>query len=235
MESAFKLKSQSAKQAVDAAVRTHAQVVLESAAFGDTTLNGFLISGDDHALLIEITGEPALDFDRIEGVSCEGQMYSDRRYRFTTTIMAVPEWGKTRAVAIARPTALSVIDRRRFLRTRLAPPTTVLLEWGASNARHSHRVSLLNISADGMACRVRDDVLFAIDQNEPIRISFELPGVDRAFRLAARLTNTVPGSEGSTIIGLQFTAAKEDAKAISALRIVIEGGSRASEESEVCV
>jgi len=235
METAFKLTRQAAKQTVDAAVRTHAQVVLESAAFGNATLNGLLISGDDHALLIEITGEPALNVDQIEGVSCEGQMYADRRYRFTATIMAVPGWGKTRAVAITRPTALSVMDRRRFLRTPLAPPTTVLLAWGASDAQHSHRVSLLNISADGMACRVRDDVLFAIERNEPIRVSFELPDADCGFRLAARLTNTVPGSEGSTIIGLQFTAAKEDAKAISALRIAIESGSRSSAESEVGV
>ncbi len=235
MKSDFKLAPQSAKQSVDAAVRTHAQVVLESTTFGDVTLNGFLISGDDRALLMEVTGEPALDFNELEGVSCQGQMYSDQRYRFTTTIVAVPQWGETRAVAIARPTALAVLDRRRFLRTRLAPSTTVLLEWGDADAPHSHRVSLLNISADGMACRVPDDVIASVDRNEPMHISFELPGAEQAFRLAARLTNTIPSSDGRTVTGFQFGTAKQDAKAISALRIMLEERSHAPEESEVPV
>lgn len=233
MNSDFKLETRSAEQSIAAAVRTQAQVVLESASFGDTTLNGSLISGDDHVLLMEVTGEPAIDFDEIEGVSCRGHIYSDRRYRFTSTIVAAPAWGQTRAVAIARPKTLAVLDRRRFLRTRLVPSTPVLLEWGGADAPHSHRVSLLNISADGMACRVRDDVIAAVARSEPMYVSFELPGVDRAFRLAARLTNTISGSEGYTITGLQFTAAREDAKAISALRIAIEGRSRAPEEAEV--
>jgi len=234
MASAIKLSQDASTQTLDAAIRSQSPIVLESAAFPNVTINGFLISGNKTALLMEVTGRPALDPAKLEGAQCEVQMYADRRYQFTTTISSVPQWGGSYSIAFDRPGTLRVLDRRRFLRANLAPSSKVMLDWPDAGGRHTQSASLLNISADGMACRISDSVAVGIEKHTRLKATFEMPGRDKPFELEAVVTNKTPASEGCTILGLQFVTARRDAKAISELRIAIEGGKASASPVEVC-
>ncbi|MFQ5429249.1 MAG: PilZ domain-containing protein [Phycisphaerae bacterium] len=233
MRATIKLESFECTRAVDAAVRTQASVVLESADIPDTTINGFLISADEQALLLEVTGRPGVDFDALVGCRCEGQIYADRRYCFSSRIAAAPRWGKTQALAFDRPETVRVLDRRRFLRAKLAPSSEVSLQWKRSGTEHRHVVKLLNISADGMACRLGERAATAIDKRDHLWVTFQLPGNPQPFELGARVSNKTPASEGCTILGLQFITAAEDSATIAALRIAIEGRPAIGVPSEV--
>lgn len=235
MRTAINLDAEASNQALEAAIRTQASIVLESEAFGEATLNGFLISGDDTALLMEVTGRPRISFDDIVDARCEAYVHADRRFRFTSVITAVPSWGASRSIAIERPRLIRVLERRRFLRATLAPSSGVELEWRHQGKTHRHTVDLLNISADGMACRIEDGIAACLDRQYSVRVYFELPGPHDPFRFTARVTNKTPGSEGCAIVGLQFATRTEDAAAMTALRIALEGGRTNKVESEVFV
>jgi c-di-GMP-binding flagellar brake protein YcgR len=161
-------------------------------------------------------------------------MYADRRYQFSARVSAVPQWGGAYSIALDRPRVLRVLDRRRFLRANLAPSSKVRLDWPDARGRHSQSASLLNISADGMACRISEGVGVGIERHTCLKATFEMPGRDKPFELEAVVTNKTPASEGCTILGLQFVTARRDARVISELRIAIEGGQAAGSPVEVC-
>lgn len=234
MASAIKLSQDASTQALDSAIRSQSPIVLESATFLNITINGFLISGNETTLLMEVTGKPALDAAMLEGTQCTVQMYTDRRYQFSAKISAVPQWGGSYSIALDRPDVLRVLDRRRFLRANLAPSSTVMLDWPDAGGRHSQSATLLNISADGMACRIKDSLAVSIEKQMHLMVTFEMPGRDESFELEAVVTNKTPASEGNTILGLQFVTARRDARSISELRIAIEGGQAAASPVGVC-
>ena len=70
MASAIKLSRDASTQTLDSAIRSQSPIVLESTAFPNVTINGFLISGNETTLLMEVTGRPALDPAKLEGSQC---------------------------------------------------------------------------------------------------------------------------------------------------------------------
>ncbi len=234
MTAAIKLDAEESRRAIDAAISTQAPVILEAQAFPGLTLNGFLISGDQAALLIEMTGRPAIDLDGTIGARCEGQIHGERRYRFFSVITGAPAWGRSRCIAIERPAAISLVERRRFLRTWLAQSSKVTLEWRDGGGSRRHLADLLNVSADGLACRVPDDVGAGLEKRCRLRVDFQLPDQAASFSFDAWVTNKMPASDGCMILGVQFVTTGEDAALILALRSAINRKS-APTESEVYV
>lgn len=223
MKTAVKLDHRNTQTVLDAAVRTQGQVVLESAAWGNITVNGFLISADDKALLMEVTGKPALKVNSLVGVKCGGQIYCDQRYLFNTSITAAPEWGKTRCLALARPDEISVLDRRRFARANLAPSSQVRLEWTRDGLARRYTAPLLNISPDGLSCRLDGAVAESIEIGDIVLTRFHLPGQEREFRLEVKILNITRAAEGRSIVGVQFSASQRYFETLSLLRRVLGG------------
>lgn len=233
MNEKITLDASASQDALEWAIRTQAQVVLESAVIPNTTVNGSLISGDEHALLMEITGRPARDPNMLLNAAAQVQVYSDRRYNFATIITAAPQWGDTRALAIDRPPILTVVDRRRFARARLAPSSLVKIEWRHAGADHRRVATLLNISPDGLACRVEDPAALAIEPGDPLRVQFALPRQNTIFHLTASASNVTPADGGASILGMQFTRSMETAQLLKKLRASLRSPHEAEIETEV--
>ncbi|MEE8385718.1 MAG: PilZ domain-containing protein [Dehalococcoidia bacterium] len=235
MRSAIKLESDVSQRVIENAIRTQAQTVLESPAWPETTINAFMISGDQTAVLLEVTSQLCTPVERILNAPCEAQLYCDQRYRFSTVIIAAPPWGNSRSLAIARPKIISVIDRRRFLRAKLAPSTTVKLQWHRAGITHRHVAAMLNISPEGLACRIADGVATDIEVDDVVEARFEFPDLDRQFSLQAVVSNKTPASEGCIILGLHFVRTPEEADQLAALRQAVRDPRTVSADSEVCV
>ncbi len=233
MDARITLDSEASRQTLESAIRTQAQVVLESAAIPNTTINGSLISGDERALLMEITGRPARDPAGLINVAAQVQVFSDRRYCFATTITAAPRWGDTRALAFDRPEVITVLDRRRFVRARLAPSSLVKLEWKHAGVDHRRVATMLNISPEGIACRLDDATEPVIRIGGSLRARFTLPGQGSAFQLTATVSNATPASGGSTILGLHFDDAIDAQSQIERLKEALRSPLDAEVESEV--
>lgn len=235
MQTPIRLDAEASKAALESAIRTQATIVLTSPAFRQTTINGFLLSGDAQVILMEVSGRPQVEFSTLQGAHCRGQVHADQHYSFATRITATQERGESQSLALERPQTIAVFERRRSRRAILAPSSEVRLQWRESGRTHRHRVSLLNVSPDGLACRVEDAVAAGIDTNECLRASFELPGFDTPIVLGVRIKNKTPGSEGCTILGLQIVKTEADADAILALRNAVEARRSGPVETEVCV
>lgn len=204
MKSSYRLDATASDRVIENAIHTHAQIVLEFSDHPQQTVNGFLISGDEKALLMEITGKPAVAPQGLVHASCCATLYSDHRYSFPTEIPAAPAWGNTRSVVLARPTILTVLERRRYVRAKLAPSCHVNLEWMQSGACFLKTAVLLNISVDGLACRLSTRDAASLPVGQPVLVQFELPESSRPFKLQAETCNRTPTDDDHVIIGMQF-------------------------------
>src|SRR5262245_51736788 len=121
MGSGTEIDREQTRHIIEKAIRTQAQVLLESPVLGRESISGFFVSGDNKALLVELTGYPAPETQTLIHAPCEAHFQAGDRYRFFSAVTAAPQWGESRAVAIARPETLVCGERRRLLRATLAP------------------------------------------------------------------------------------------------------------------
>ncbi len=229
MRTTTKLGPEDTVRTLEEAVGARSEIALEPELIDDVTISGRLLSLDSEAMLIEMTGQPPLALEKLVGQRCIGFVYHDRKYTVSTTVTGIVKWGSSNALSLQRPDWLGVSNRRRFLRSKLAPSSSVCLEWKDSGVAHKQSVNLLNISADGMACRVSDAIAGLIDRRHRLQVTFDLPTSERSISLGARITNKTPASEGCSILGLQFVTSTQDAAAIRDLRVAIEQISSAEE------
>jgi len=217
---------------LDQAIRGQAQVVLESAAIGPRSVNGFFLSGDGRALLIELTGQHAMNPSAVVNGECEVQFFGGKRYRFSSTIQGAPQWGESRAISVRRPEIISVSERRRLLRATLAPSSSVELTWQSAGGPFRCAAILLNVGAGGLACRVPADAARGIAPDATITAAFQLPWQGRAYRITANVTNKTPGSEGNMILGLAFDDSGACAADRAHLREALERSAEAASVGE---
>lgn len=222
MESTTLLDPVQSQIIIDKAIRGQAQVVLESAAIGPRSVNGFFLSGDSRALLIELTGQHTLNPAVVANAECDVQFYSGKRYRFSSNIQSAPQWGETRAVSVRKPEVISVSERRRLLRATLAPSSSVELSWQCAGAPFRCVATLLNVGAGGLACRVPADAARGIAPDAAVTASFQLPWQGRTYRLSASVTNKTPGSDNNMILGLAFDAGADCASDRISLQEALE-------------
>jgi hypothetical protein len=235
MKVVIPLDQEASNQAIESGARTQAQIVLESPAFPSVTINGFLISGDDKALLMEITGHPLPSLEGVINIQCTAHLYGERRYEFATMITDIPRWGSSALLAFARPRVIGLVERRRFIRAKLAPSSQVLLAWSHAGISHAHRAPLLNISADGLACRLDDDTAAAIGKNDLLDATFQLGHDGDTFNLRAAVKNKTPASKGFTIFGLQFVSTPAVFGQLAALRDLLATPGNKTPTMEACV
>lgn len=235
MKPIHKLDAEESDRALETAIRTQAQAVLELPSYPSTTVNGFLISGDQKAILMEITGRPGVNPTDLVNATCHVSVYSDQRYQFASEITAAPRWGETRSLAIARPRSVHVLERRRFVRAKLAPSSKVTIEWSRGSTSHRLAANLLNISVEGLACRMDDAAAAALATGDSVRVSFELPGHARPFLLHASVCNKTPASAAHTIVGIQFQSTPQQEAPLQALRAVLSRQIPAEEATEILV
>ena len=203
---------------VETAIRTQAQLVLSFAEYPEHTLNGFLISGDQSALLMELTGRPTLNLNDLVNLPCQVRLYSDQRYQFASEVTGAPQWGETRSVSLVRPMALSVMDRRRFLRAELAPSAEVSVEWTDGNGTHRQSATLLNVSADGMAVKMDNSGSQQLHPETRLITVFSLPGQSRPLHMQGTLANKTPATDDCSIVGIQFSRTPNQTPQLDALR-----------------
>lgn len=236
MKTTTPLDPESTSAAIERAVGNQAQTAVESPATGGR-INGRLISADCDTILVEITGRPAVDAAKLVGEQCQVQVFDLQHLQFETVINGAPAWGKSLALALVRPRTADVVERRRFRRATLAPSATLNIAWRIGGVLHRHSATLLNVSADGLACRMQAAVVGNIQNGGAVHASFELPGKDggEEFELESIVSNKTPASEGCVILGLQFVRSEAAADQFTRLAVIVRSPGSPAEQMEVGV
>lgn len=133
-------------------------------------------------------------------------VFEIRRARWAlTALCSSAEFGaESTVIQVARPHRIAKAERRRSPRRGLREPVRVLIWAGGATEPLAEPASLLNLSADGLACRLPSDaVTFSIE--DVVRVSFELDHPDTRFEFSACVINLTRGATiDKTILGLEF-------------------------------
>jgi len=113
--------------------------------------------------------------------------------------------GKPPVIRLIKPTTVFLADRRRSPRHRWRRPTDVVLAAAGRGDRWRCTAALLNVSPDGIACRVVATDTESLSIGRIVGAQFRLDSLSPAFNLPARVTNiTEGGSVDHVVVGLQF-------------------------------
>src|SRR5262249_36774915 len=134
----------------------------------------------------------------------EVQVFIDQRYLFISHVVTTKVKLERRQLAVERPTVIQALQRRRFWRANLAPSSSARITQSVRGKSVVIDPALLNISAEGIACRLPPKLANGIQVDDTCDISFTLPHTALPFNFAAVVRNVTPASDDATIVGLQF-------------------------------
>lgn len=110
-----------------------------------------------------------------------------------------PAWGAGRA------------DRRRSPRRAFRRSSGVVLEAVFPSGRRRIKGTLLNLSADGLACLVTAEGAQGLVPATRLHAAFRLPDSEDSFELPGRIISVLPAGDGnSQLIGLAFVDGEQE-------------------------
>jgi len=128
-----------------------------------------------------------------------------KRYVFGTRFAG---WSSSHAGGVfylEAPSALRISDRRRSPRRRFRRATSVTLRTDGSGPRRVAEGVLLNLSADGLACRIRRRDLQGVRPGLTVLTDFFAEGSAEPFTLSARIVSVIDASaRHQKVLGLEF-------------------------------
>ncbi|HRX85111.1 MAG TPA: PilZ domain-containing protein [Phycisphaerae bacterium] len=214
------LPEQHSIRRLEQALRAKVDVRLDVKVNPDAAVTGTLARGDDpDTIVVELADGAASPAWRSAYCDVAFTLRHDE-YMFTSVVLEV-EAAAGRLV-LSRPKNLRTWQRRRFVRASVADSTEARLGPPGEFGRCDTAGMILNVSPDGLACRVP---LAAADRyavDERLGVAFCIGSSSEEFRLDATVVSkTAAGTPGAVIVGLQFenspTAARERERLASAL------------------
>ena len=220
---AIDLDEQSSARVLERAVRAKALLELRAKVGGPAeTMAARLIEIRGDSLFVSVTD--SLDAALLRSAYCDvGLMLENQQYLFSTNVLDVLDSMEGKRLELVRPRMLQALQRRRFVRADLAESSRVCLGAPGDFDHPACHGVLLNVSCDGLACRVDRGDADAHDVGEMVGVSFSIGALEDRFEFNAAVQNkTRAGTEGTVILGLQFYQTPPRHEQASRLREALE-------------
>jgi hypothetical protein len=204
MQFCHKLSDRQSARVIEQAM--HEQVTIRLDPHYSSGLEPFsvvLVGTDAEYLTFRILDDqPTTSQDLIPGQYCQAQ-FSLGEAVYLLSVHLVDLNAAERTLRTGRPQIVQILERRKFIRSMVAPPMTVTIGW--PNERREAQASLFNIGGSGLAFRVGKDLGDIIAIGDVLEARFELPGLPRRFEFSMAICNKTLTSDGtSVIVGAQF-------------------------------
>ncbi len=125
---------------------------------------------------------------------------------------------------VARPLSILVVDRRRSPRRCLRQRCDVALHGTGPSSDWRCLAAMLNLSPDGVACRLPERDAQPVELGEILRLDFRPGGEVEKFRLRGRVVSMTPGGTPEhVLLGMQFIDDDYLESAKARLLAVLEG------------
>lgn len=211
------LDAEQSAHVLDQAVRAHPTVVLSSNPDrGPAAVETHLLDALPHAVLLRprLIGALAWPFSRDGACGCRMLMWPVH-YLFETRVLEF----HSDLVILVRPESLTMLERRRSPRTRLARSCDVHLCWGATQTPRRAVGKLLNLSPEGMACRVDLATAEELSVGDSVEALLILDGDSERIELRAVVRSLTPGGSPNTcLLGVEFVVGGRSQSSIRRLR-----------------
>lgn len=123
---------------------------------------------------------------------------------------------------IPSPRTLTLIERRRSPRRSFQQTSEVRLSFAAENSRKSCSAVLLNLSADGLACRAEHSDASELVVGRDMEADIQFDSEEQPIHLFGRIVSlTAGGSPGTVVVGLEFHDRRNPPLAKSRLRTLL--------------
>ena len=169
-------------------------------------LTGHVVSVDSESIYVRLDDATEVDRRALPTACCEVTLVlGGERFHFETAILGVIAEDERILVELIRPTQVNRLQRRRFDRCDLHDSVAVHLREPDGTSAWCCTGTLLNVSPDGLACRVDMADADRLLVNDWLAIRFELVSADAPFAfIAAVRAKTPAGDADKIILGLQF-------------------------------
>ncbi len=214
----------SARVLADAIARRAAIWVTAVEGGGETAWSGAIVGADASSLTVQIynldsgprlvLGATALQATMVVG---------SHRYTFETLCTSDVPLEPAGSIRLYRPTTVLLTDRRRSTRRHLREPCTMTLELAGPNGVDRCPAVMLNLSLDGVACRVSEADAAKLRVMQTLRPGFVLASDPDAFELDACVVSLTPSGTGNQVIaGLEFVDRDDTRATRQRLRAALE-------------
>ena len=127
------------------------------------------------------------------------------RYVFESTSAMHWQDGGSGLIRLPKPSRLTLADRRRSERRQLKQRATVSLQMAEADGAWTSHGAMLNLSAEGIACRIAREDASRMAVGCVVLVRFGLEEAGQSFEWSARVTNiTKGGTADRTVVGLEF-------------------------------
>lgn len=186
------------------AIQTRAGVSITTQADGGRELRGSIIGGDETRLVLKTSEEADIEVPPAIPLRLS-TVVSGRRYECSTQRVDpayVPNL-PTRLFTVARPATIVQVERRRSRRCPV--PTTEITLSAPGSGSWRCPATILNLSADGCACRVPVVGTEAADVGRVLRAEFQVGDPPETFDLECHVVNRTPGGTPEhVLLGVEF-------------------------------
>lgn len=191
---------------LERAAATHCRAHVRTPEDGGIVGSGVVLDLEAALLAIEVDRVFPDQAEFQEGMTLQvGLEVGDDRYVFQTRCATGLSAFVSGVLIVEPPTSAVREERRRSPRRRLKEAADIVLHENRVQAQWRCRASLLNLSADGLACRVPCDDAGELRVGQTVCVMLRPAGVATGFDLEARVSNfTEAGTPDHWIVGLEF-------------------------------
>jgi len=212
----FDLGFSQSNRVIEQAVRRRAEITLEPRSWPDHEALPVVVFGSGERFLhVETVAKHDLPLESLVGVHLDAQMTLGQTLYIFDSHLTDIDYDRTKpALLLNRPRTLKVVQRRRFQRKALRSTCRVHLDPDPGGNGGPVTGELLNLSPDGMACRLGEEAAGSMPVGQRLHVAFCPQDAESGFEFDAVLTNkSQAGSEGNFILGLAFRAGPERRRA----------------------
>jgi len=202
------LGSDQTRRALKLAVRERASIMLESDQNSAAAeYIGYILDGNENGLVVILNANANLaadprNIDRRWNVRF---FLGEETYLFSARILDIDGTGPLPAIRLALPDGLFAEARRKFQRARFAESADVEITFVDDRPPASATGKLCNVSADGIAVLVDENITRDRPPHPTVTVRFDLPHCGEPFVLPSFVRALTPaGTHEKTIIRLQF-------------------------------
>ncbi len=200
---------QATAKLLDEAVRQRASIhVRPGGENAVLAFSGTVTGSEGYDLTLEFSRLNAKGIGKLRETKLEAVIEVDQlRYAFESQCTNEPGPAETTTLRVRRPETMTLTDRRRSPRRRLRGRTEVSLSGLDVDFEWLGQALMLNLSAEGMACRLAVRDAARLEVGQVLGVTFGLGASITPFNLNARVSNvTEGGTPGEVVVGLAFMA-----------------------------
>jgi len=207
--------------AVDVAAPVRLLVTLNQI---ERAVSGELIAQDRNALIVKLIDPAETPHWLVPSTVVRATLTAQEKpYVFESTCLRTSSFDDASCVYLLKPRKLAAIERRRNGRKSLHDATEITICRVDGSTHFSCQAAMLNLSPNGLACRVSTVDSDKLRQGARVRVKFRVGFDSPDFDLACKVTNETRGGTPDTVVlGMAFVDGRDQPQSHARIQVALK-------------